>query len=107
MRYLRVSGLPWMFAHQGVRSNRSDILDNAWHHSLAWFRMTNKSNYQEMVVLYMCILARMRKEVLESMDGESHGEPRGEQWEQFGMGFRRGEAEPGGGDDDEPHGADA
>ena len=66
MRYLRVSGLPWMFAHQGVRSNRSDILDNAWHHSLAWFRMTNKSNYQEMVVLYMCILARMRKEVLEA-----------------------------------------
>jgi hypothetical protein len=63
VRYLRTSGLPWMYAHQAVRSNNGDAADVFWHHSLAWFRMTKKHNYQEEVVLYMCIRARMRLEV--------------------------------------------
>jgi hypothetical protein len=52
-----------MYAHQAARSNNGDAADAVWHQSLAWFRMTNKHNYQEEVVLYMCIRARMRTEV--------------------------------------------
>ena len=52
-----------MYAHQAVRSNNGDAADAVLHQSLAWFRMTKKHNYQEEVVLYMCIHARMRVEV--------------------------------------------